>query len=273
MNVRKYITVLSEILLAASLFLSGQNALAGVAGHTQFVNGSVLLTNAAGETRPMRKGHAVHESDTVVTAKGGSAQIKMLDGGQIAVRPDSQLKIDKYVFSGKEDGNERSFFTLIKGGFRAITGLIGHTNKENYRIAANGSTIGIRGTDHETMLVVPGSELAVIAPVGLYNKVNSGETVMTTNKGTINILPNQMGFAAAADQMPQLQPVNLDIFAVTPAPALHDSGLKTFGSGNAGTGSAIQEQYTTPGAATQQNPAVSRPITGEGVTSPQPIRF
>ena len=273
MKARISITVLSEILLAASLFLSVQNALAGVAGHTQFVNGSVQLTNATGQTRPMRKGDAVHESDTVITAKGGSTQIKMLDGGQIAVRSDSRVKIDKFVFSGKEDGNERSFFSLMKGGFRAITGLIGHKNKENYRIAANGSTIGIRGTDHETILVVPGSEMAAIAPVGLYNKVNSGETVMTTDKGTIHILPNQMGFAAAPDQMPQLQPVNLDLFTVTPAPALQDSGSKNVGSGNAVAGSAIQDQYTAPGTATQQNPGVSRPITGEGVTSPQPIKF
>ncbi|MDH4234558.1 MAG: FecR family protein, partial [Gallionella sp.] len=183
------------------------------------MSGQVQITNAAGQTRALQKGDAIHESDTVITAKGASAQIRLMDGGIIAVRPDSQLKLDSFVFTGEEGGKDKSFFSLLRGGFRAITGLIGQKNKANYRIATAGSTIGIRGTDHETFVVVPGSELAANTPAGTYNKVNSGETTLTTDKGTINILPNQMGFAAAG-QMPQLQPINLNIFTVAPSPSV-----------------------------------------------------
>lgn len=205
--------------LAAAMLLLGGNAVyAEPAGHVQFVNGEVQLTTSAGQTHRVQKGDVVNEGDTLSSARNASAQVKMLDGGFVAMRPETKLKFDSFKFSGKEDGSEKSFFSLFKGGFRAITGLIGRVNKGSYRITTPTSTIGIRGTDHETFVVVPESELAAVAPTGTYNKVNRGETSMTTDKGTIFVRPNQMGFAGAMDQMPKLQPLNTHIFTVAPAP-------------------------------------------------------
>src|SRR5450756_1844412 len=145
-------------------------------------------------------------------------------------------------FNGQQDGTERSFFSLFKGGFRAITGLIGKMNKANYRITTPASVIGVRGTDHETFVVTPDSSLAAVTPIGTYNKVNLGETSMTTEKGTAFVLPNQMGFAGAADQMPQLQPINLNIFTVTAQPAPQASGDKH--EGNREGGREVRETST-----------------------------
>lgn len=270
MKATKSSTIILGILLTACLTLFGQAAYAGIAGHAQFVNGSVQIINAAGQARALQKGDVVHESDTVSTAKESSAQIKMRDGGLIAVRPESRLKFDSFVFTGEQDGNEKSFFSLLSGGFRAITGLVGQKNKASYRIVAGGATIGIRGTDHETFLVVPGSELAATVPSGTYNKVNAGETTLTTNKGTINILPNQMGFAAAAGQMPQLQPINLNIFTAVPSPALQTKAGSTQGTGRESTvvDNAVQQQNAAPGNTVPQNPTL-RPITEDrGPTAP-----
>jgi len=219
MNTLKNLISLSGIFLTACLVFTSQSAIAGIAGHVQFLNGDVQSTNSAGQTRVLQKGDAIHESDTVFTGKGASAQIKMRDGGYVVIRPDSQLKFDSFIFSGEEDGNERSFFSLIRGGIRAITGLIGKKNKKNYHITTPDATIGIRGTDHETVVVTAGSALAAVAPIGTYNKVNKGETTITTTKGTLSIMPNLMGYVGAADQMPQLQPLNLNLFTVVPPPA------------------------------------------------------
>ena len=213
--------------------LVSQAAYAGVAGYAQFVNGSVQIISVAGQTRTLQKGEAVNEGDTVISAKAASAQIKMQDGGFVAMRPDTSLKFDSFKFNGKEDGSERSFFSLFKGGFRAVTGLIGRVNKTNYRITTASSTIGIRGTDHETFVVTPDSSLTNTVPIGTYNKVNVGETSMTTDKGIIFVLPNQMGFAGAADQMPELKPLNTDIFTVADRPTKEAKGDKKEGQGSA----------------------------------------
>ena len=212
--------------LTAILALSSacSRVYAAVAGHVQFVYGAVQLTTGAGKSHLIQKGDAVNEGDTLLTAPAASAQISMVDGGFIAVRADTRLKFDSFRFNGQQDGNEQSFFSLFKGGFRAITGLIGKINKASYRITTPSATLGIRGTDHEIIVVVPGSPLALLAPAGTYNKVNLGETTMTTTKGAISILPNQMGYAGGADQMPRLQPLNLKLFSAVPAPAAASGG-------------------------------------------------
>lgn len=206
------------------LLMAGNAAYANVAGHVQFVNGAVQMTDPAGQTRSVQKGDTVNEGDTLTSARNASAQIRMQDGGMVAMRPDTRLKFDRFIFSGKQDGTEQSFFSLFKGGFRAVTGLIGQINKPSYRITTPVATIGIRGTDHETFMVAPDSELAAAAPQGAYNKVNLGETYMATEKGTIFVLPNQMGFAGAADQMPQLQPINTNLFTVAAEPTPQAEG-------------------------------------------------
>ena len=208
------------LLLVAGLLLGG-DAWSAQAGRVQFVNGEVLVTDAAGHMRAAQKGDAINEGDTLTSAKAASAQVKMQDGGFIAVRPDTQLKFDSFKFSGKEGEPENSFFSLFKGGFRAVTGLIGRVRKQDYRITTPVATIGIRGTDHETVMVLPDNPLVLAggAAPGAYNKVNVGETSITTDRGTINVLPNQMGFAGGLDQMPHIQPINTNLFTVAPPPA------------------------------------------------------
>jgi len=271
MNSTSNTVIILSIILVACLMLVSKGAYAGIAGHVLFVNGNVQITNSAAQSRLLQKGDVINESDTVITAKGASAQIKMIDGGYIVIRPDSQLKFDSFIFSGEEDGSERSFFTLLKGGIRAITGLIGQRNKKSYRITTPDTTIGIRGTDHETVVVTAGSTLAAVAPVGTYNKVNRGETTLTTKKGMISVLPNQMGFAGSADQMPQLQPLNLNLFTVAPPPTPQTKGGKQGVDVRVGAAvdNAVQEQDASQENTVPKDTSQT-PITGRtgGPTSP-----
>ncbi len=191
------------------------------AGQFQFVAGEVKVLNRAGVERVARKGMDVNEGDTVATTAGASAQIRMVDGGFIAVRPDSRLKVETFVFNGKQDGRERSLIMLLKGGFRAITGLIGNLNKQNYLIRTPSATIGIRGTDHEPMFIpepLPG--VAAIGVPGTYDRVNHGAAFIKTDLGIVNINPNQVGFVAGADKVPQLLPKIPEFYKPVPEKTL-----------------------------------------------------
>ncbi|HKB59542.1 MAG TPA: FecR domain-containing protein [Gallionellaceae bacterium] len=209
-----------KLLAAACLALLGAcgAALAAPAGKVEYVAGAVQAIGAGGQVRILAKGDAVDEGDTLVTGADAAAQVRMEDGGLVALRSDTRMKLDSFRFDGKQDGTEQYIVSLFKGGFRAITGLIGRLHKESYRITTPTATIGIRGTDHETIVVVPGSRLAATVPPGTYNKVNRGETAVSNEHGTVLVLPNQMAYAAAG-AAPVLQPLNLDIFVVPPPPA------------------------------------------------------
>ena len=218
MSIKRHSMSLSSFvrtLLAAAFLSAAFNAAASV-GLIQFTAGDVKIRNAAGVLRAAAKGGTVDEGDTIVTAASASAQLKMSDGGIIAVRPETELKVETYRYTGKEDGNERAIMSLVKGGFRTITGLIGHTNKHNYTINTPTAVIGIRGTDHEP-IVVPAIDAAgkPPAPPGTYDKVNVGQAFIRTPLGEVNIRQNQVGYAAP-NQAPTLLPKVPDMFKATP---------------------------------------------------------
>jgi hypothetical protein len=265
---KTHIDFFVSLVTSLVLLLGGNAAYANVAGHVQFVNGVVQLTDPAGQTHGLKKGEAINEGDTLTSAKGASAQIRMQDGGFVAVRADTQLKFDSFKFSGKQDGTEQSFFSLLKGGFRAVTGLIGQLNKSSYQITTPVATIGIRGTDHETFLVAPGSELAAVAPPGAYNKVNIGETYLATDKGTVFVLPNQMGFAGAKDQMPQLQPINTNLFTVAAEPAPQAKGDKEEGKEE-----GVRETAVVDNTAQEQVAPAPAPVAPENTVAPNIIQI
>ncbi|MCP4042857.1 MAG: FecR domain-containing protein, partial [Gammaproteobacteria bacterium] len=129
-------------MIAAALPASGFGA---VAGHVNFAYGPVIVTSNDGGKRKITRGSPIQPGDTIDT-HAGMAQIRFKDGGFISLKSQSRFQVEEYNFSGKEDGTERSFFNLIKGGFRTITGLIGGRNKKAYRVRTPVATIGIRGT-------------------------------------------------------------------------------------------------------------------------------
>lgn len=174
------------------------------AGKFQFVIGDIKVVSASGVERVPVKGEAFNPGETIITGVSGSAQIRMSDGGLVAVRPDTQMKLTQYVFNGREDGSERKLVSLIKGGFRAITGLIGNRNKENYKILTPSATIGIRGTDHEAVVIPPNATGGFQA--GTYDRVYRGATIIETDKGKLIVNPNQVGFTPGKGIAPVLLP-------------------------------------------------------------------
>ena len=211
--------MLIRLLLLLSLLFSLNTAFAGVAGTFLVVAGDVKIIAADGTTRiPQRKDN-LNEGDTLVTGKDGTAQLKMADNGLLAVRPATRFTVDAFVYKGSADGTERSFITLLRGGFRALTGAIGKLNRENYRITTPLATIGIRGTDHEPFHIPPPEpgEQAVGKP-GTYDKVNSGAVALKTEVGEVLVQAGQSAYAGAANMPPQLLPVEPEFYRSSAAP-------------------------------------------------------
>ncbi|MFA5915619.1 MAG: FecR domain-containing protein [Burkholderiales bacterium] len=182
--------------LVLTATLTGQ-AFAGTAGVFQFVTGDVRVVPATGKEQPARKGLPVDVGDTVVTARAAVAQIKMGDGAIVVVQPESRLTVAEFHYSGKVDGSEKVRFRLVQGGFRSVTGAIGHSHQGSYLIDTPIAHIGVRGTDHETYYFpASGSGGRASPEAGAYNKVNVGLTFLRNQSGEVVIGPNQVGYVA-----------------------------------------------------------------------------
>lgn len=195
----------SSISLALLALLGAGSALAE-AGRFQFVHGEVSVTHPNGSQTAARKGDLVDEGDTIATGALAQAQIVMKDEGLIALRPDTRLRIDTYRFSGKADGSEQGVFGLLQGGLRSITGWIGRASKDHYKIHTATATIGIRGTDHESLYIPPPlAGEAPLGPPGTYDKVNTGQTYLETGAGRVELSANQVGFVPASGTTPPVR--------------------------------------------------------------------
>jgi hypothetical protein len=177
------------------------------AGVVQFAAGDVKVVAASGAERVARKGVPVSVGDTLLTAPGALAQLKMGDGAIVVVQPQSRLTVAEFRYDGKEDGTEKVRYKLEQGGFRAVTGAIGRTHKQNYLIETPIAHMGVRGTDHESYYFpATGPVAGDGAKPGAYNKVNTGRTFIRTGAGEVEIDPNQVGYVASANQVPVILP-------------------------------------------------------------------
>ena len=210
------------------------SAYSQTAGVVQFVAGDVKLVRADGAERMARKGVPVSVGDTLATANGALAQLKMGDGAIVVVQPESRLTVAEFHYAGREDGMEKVRYRLERGGFRAVTGAIGRTHKNSYMIETPIAHMGVRGTDHESYYFpATGPVGGEDAKPGAYNKVNTGITFIRTGAGEVEIQPNQVGYVASAGEVPQILPTVPGFFnrsiaprsarpAVKPVPAAAD---------------------------------------------------
>lgn len=144
-----------------------QTVFAASAGTITFTTGDTSIIRADKSVIKAAKNDAVNAGDTIET-KNGRVQLALIDGGKVSLQPNTVYKINKYEFSGKEDGSEYAFTELVKGGMRTISGLIGHKNRERYQLKTAVATIGIRGTEFTV-------------------NFNNNQLLMTTNHGSVDV--------------------------------------------------------------------------------------
>ena len=176
-----------RVVVAAAALLAPPALLAAPAARVDFVIGDVVATDAQGKSRRLAKGAEIVQGDTVST-NGGRAQLRFSDGAYVSLQPASQFRIDEYRFAGKTDGSERGFFSLLSGGMRTITGLVGRTNKRSYQVSTAVATIGIRGTEYT---VSYGGSVS--------GSVGEGEIVVCNGAGCINVTNGESYYVANAE--------------------------------------------------------------------------
>ncbi|MBC5781738.1 FecR domain-containing protein [Ramlibacter sp. USB13] len=138
-------------LAAASLLLALAPAWAQTAGEVEFSRGVGFAQTPGEGPRTLGRGLPLREGDRLTTSEGASAIIKLQDGTRMTVRPNSELVLQQYQF--RENAPDNSMLMqLVRGGFRAVTGLISKGSPNAARIQTSTATIGIRGTDFDARL-------------------------------------------------------------------------------------------------------------------------
>ena len=245
-------------IISAALLL----AFGGSVVHAEPV-GRVLV--AVGDTSALRngavvkltRGAEVQTGDTLRVGEASNMQVRFTDEGITALRSNSEFRIDDYKFEEKTNIG-KSFFSLVKGGMRAITGLIGRHNRDNYAVKAATATIGIRGT-HFVLAQCAGdcfNKDGSQAEDGLFGGVTDGRIAVTNQAGEKEFGKNEFFHVPSANALPK--PL------LAPPSFLRDQlegqAKSKEGKPPAGTVAAAEGGATAAAAAPPPAPADTQPV-------------
>ena len=167
--------VFCVVFCAAALALPAR---AEPAGKVLSADGDVLVLRGSQILR-LSRGAAVESGDQIHTGSDGKVLIVFTDSGLVWIRANSDFVVDEYSYA--QGGREAAFFSLLKGGARSVTGLIGRRTRSNFRLRVPVATIGIRGTDFSVVMCQRDCRDSdgTAAARGLYGEVIQGRIAVT----------------------------------------------------------------------------------------------
>ena len=229
---RTFALILSGLLLAAAGPLSSVAYAAGPVGQVTHLSGTLTAKRADGSTKLFAAKSEVLEGDTLATEQETYARIKFADGAEVVLRPGSQLKVANYSYDQAKPESDNIVLNMLKGGFRAVTGLVGKRNRDAVSFATTNATIGIRGTHFGALICQDdcgGVPTVTGKPPenGLHLDVADGAIVVKNAGGQQVINTGQFGFV----QTPNTQPV-----IVPPAQGIQVTMPSSISQNNAGRG-------------------------------------
>jgi hypothetical protein len=219
---RLFARALAAAALLAPLLAFGQ-------GTVQHLSGTLSAQRPDGSVRALAERSSVSVGDVISTERDSYAQLRFTDGGQVTLRPNTQVRIETYSYEEGRPERDNFAVQLFKGGLRALTGLIGKrtTNRNAYRMVTSTATIGIRGTDYSAIDIPappPGQSAPPdLPPPGVYVSVADGQVAVVSGGVEQLVGIGQVAFSGNISLPPRLVPPPPNLPQVTPPPSFGQS--------------------------------------------------
>jgi hypothetical protein len=179
------------VALAAAALAAGATGAYANTGSVAHVAGTLSAKKADGTTRVLSPRSEVRTGDTVSTERESHAQTNFSDGAQVTLKPSSSFRIDTFAFT-KEQPKEDSFLTsVLTGGLRIVTGLVGSRSRSKFSMGTATATIGIRGTTFSAHDCIA-SACAGLKPA-VYVGVSNGSILVRNEFGQQQLAAGQFG--------------------------------------------------------------------------------
>src|ERR1044071_4890808 len=171
-------------------------ALADTGTITQ-LSGTLSVRKADGSVRILSQRSQISSGDTVNTEQDSYAQIRFSDGGQLTLKPNTAVKIENFKFAEDKPADDSFLYSLVKGGLRAVTGIVGKRSRDKYELGTATATIGIRGTtlSRDDCLNNRTGDCARLDSA-VYIGVADGEVVVKNGQGELGLAAGQFGLIA-----------------------------------------------------------------------------
>ena len=225
--------------------------------------GRVVL--AAGDTSALRQGQVVklalgtlvQDQDVLRTGAASNLQVRFEDDSYVSLREASELRVDQFKFSGGKGEGESAVFSLLKGGLRAVTGLIGRQNHDDYKMNTPTATIGIRGTDYAATFCQGDCKNSDGTPArdGVYGRV-IGQS-QGTNQIHVSNDADQKTLGISSNFFVGDRKSGVELLLVAPEFVLSKLEGRSRGGSKGSAGGTGAEQASSGGAAEESRPSTT----------------
>ena len=114
------------------------------AGHIKTVAGAAFVVREHGTT-PAKPGDAIFATDTLRTAGDGTLGVTLKDDTRLSLGPNSEVKVDRYVYSPGE-GGMGMVLKFVRGVAVYVSGRLAKLAPDSIRLEAPSAIVGVRGT-------------------------------------------------------------------------------------------------------------------------------
>lgn len=225
---KKFLSAL-DLIAGLALGLTVAIAQAAPVGQVTHLSGTLSVQRIDGTTKLLSVKSEVQEGDLLSTEDETYARVKFADGGEVVLRPNTQLKLDAYAFNQAKPASDNVVMSMLKGGLRAVTGLVGKRNREKVSFSTTTATIGIRGTHFGALLCQ--NDCARVPTVsgrppenGLHVDVAQGAVVVTNPAGQQVLNAGQFGFVRSAATPPVVVPPQQSVPVTMPSSIAKNEG-------------------------------------------------
>lgn len=109
---------------------------------------SILLAGSPEGTEAIEAqiGQEVRMNDIILTGEDSRAHLLLIDDTEITLGSNGEFKIDEYVFTEDTPETNRAKFSILRGPFLFVSGLVSKRETPDVTIQTTYGSIGLRGT-------------------------------------------------------------------------------------------------------------------------------
>ncbi|MFN0163294.1 MAG: FecR domain-containing protein [Burkholderiales bacterium] len=160
------------------------------------LSGELVAVSETGERRIVAAGGPAFKGDTLETRAGSNAVLVFRDDTRVTLNAGTRLRIEEFAFDAKSPAEGSVSINLLKGGIRALTGLIARARPQSVRFATPTATVGIRGTGFDMLCEGSCAGEAPGATDGFFIFTWRGEVGVTSATAPTEVLIVPVGAAA-----------------------------------------------------------------------------
>ena len=148
-----------------------------IVGSVEMADGLVLAISPDGSQRPLETGDPLYQGEVLETGEESAVRVVMLDETLFTLGASSRMAVNDLDFDATS-GEGTSSYSILKGSFLFVSGLIAKHDPADMEIITPVATIGVRGT------IVSGEVRASDGEVFRFSVIDGAISVETAD-GTV----------------------------------------------------------------------------------------